>query len=50
VNIETIWKRFGQQLKHFIASRVPNSQVAEELAQELLVKSYQSLNSLKDND
>lgn len=50
MNIETIWEQFGQQLKRFIASRVPNSQVAEELAQELLVKSYQSLNSLKDEE
>lgn len=50
MNIETIWEQFGQQLKRFIASRVPNSQIAEELSQELLVKSYQSLNSLKDEE
>jgi len=45
-----IWEQFGHQLKRFIASRVPNSQVAEELAQELLVKSYQNLKSLKDKE
>jgi len=48
VDIELTWNQYGLQLKRFIASKVPDLHVAEELTQELLVKSYQNLHSLRD--
>jgi RNA polymerase sigma-70 factor (ECF subfamily) len=50
VDIEQIWAQFGQQIRIFVAARVPDSHVADELTQELLIKSYQNLNSLQDEE
>ncbi len=50
MDIEQIWQQFGQRLRRFISARVPDTHVADELSQELLVKSYQNLDSLKDRD
>lgn len=50
MDIEQIWAQFGQQLKKFIVARVPDSHVADELTQELLIRSYQSLETLKDKE
>ena len=48
MDIEQVWNQFGQQLRRFITSRVPDSQIVDELTQELLIKSYQTLDSLKN--
>ena len=48
MDIEQTWGQFGQQLRGFIAAHVPDSDVAEELTQELLIKSYQNLDALQD--
>ena len=50
MDIEEIWEQFGHQLKMFVASRVQNPDVADELTQELLIKSYENISSLKDKE
>lgn len=50
MDIEQVWGEFGHQLRGFIASRVPDSHVADELTQELLIKSYLNLNTLQDEE
>lgn len=50
MDIEQTWAQFGQRLRNFIVARVPNSDVADELTQELLIKSYKNLASLKEED
>ena len=50
MDIEQIWAQFGERLRKFIADRVLDSHVTDELTQELLIKSYQNLNSLQDEN
>jgi len=50
VDIDKIWSQFGQQLKSFIKSRVGDAHIADDLTQELLIKSYKNLSSLKEHD
>ncbi|NNJ96755.1 MAG: RNA polymerase sigma factor SigZ [Gammaproteobacteria bacterium] len=50
MEIEEVWEQFGQQLRKFVEARVPDSHIADELTQELLIKSYQNINKLRDND
>lgn len=50
MDIEQVWSEFGHQLRGFIAARVPDSHIVDELTQELLIKSYQNLNSLQDEE
>jgi len=50
VDIEVVWKEFGDRLRKFVEARVSDSHIAEELTQELLIKSYQNIGSLKEHD
>jgi len=50
VDIEVVWKEFGGRLRKFIEARVSDTHIAEELTQELLIKSYQNIDKLKEND
>jgi len=48
MNIEEIWNDYGNLLRGFLRSRVKNSEDAEDLLQEILIKTYKNLGSLKD--
>lgn len=50
MDIEVVWKEFGHRLRKFVEARVSDSHIAEELTQELLIKSYQNIDSLKEHD
>lgn len=50
MDIEVVWKAFGYRLRKFVEARVSDSHIAEELTQELLIKSYQNIDSLKEHD
>jgi len=50
VDIEEVWKEFGDRLRKFVEARVCDSHIAEELTQELLIRSYQNIDSLKEQD
>ena len=50
VDIEAVWSRFGDPLRHFIAARVSDADMVDELTQQLLIKSYQKLDTLKEHE
>ena len=50
MEIEEVWKLFGHKLRKFVEARVSDSHIAEELTQELLIKSYQNIDSLQDHE
>lgn len=50
MEIEDIWKQFGHRLQKFVEARVSDSHIAEELTQELLIKSYQNIDSLQEHE
>ena len=48
MNIEQIWNDYGTHLRGFLISKVNNPDDAEDLLQEILIKTHQQLGSLKD--
>jgi RNA polymerase sigma-70 factor, ECF subfamily len=48
MNIEEIWNDYGNLLRGFLLSRVNNSEDAEDLLQEILIKTHKNMGSLKD--
>jgi RNA polymerase sigma-70 factor, ECF subfamily len=48
MNIEEIWNDYGNLLRGFLLSRVKNSDDAEDLLQEILIKTHKNMGSLKD--
>ena len=48
INIEHVWNDYGSLLRGFLVSRVNNPDDAEDLLQEILIKTHKQLDSLKD--
>ena len=48
MNIEQIWAEYKTDLKRFLQSKVSIEADVEDLLQDILIKSYNNLNSLKD--
>ncbi|QBF82807.1 sigma-70 family RNA polymerase sigma factor [Shewanella maritima] len=48
VNIELIWSQYRSSLKAFLAKNVANLDDVDDLLQEILIKSYHSLDKLND--
>lgn len=48
MNIEHIWNDYGTHLRGFLVSRVNDPDDAEDLLQEILIKTHKQLGSLKD--
>jgi RNA polymerase sigma-70 factor (ECF subfamily) len=46
---EKIWNEFGGKLKGFIAKRVNNGIIADDILQDVFVKIHSNLHSLKDS-
>lgn len=47
-SIENIWKEFHSKLRQFIVMRVSNADDAEDMLQEVFIRIYKNINSLKD--
>ncbi len=47
-SIESIWKEFHSKLKQFIVMRESNPDDAEDILQEVFIRIYKNINSLKD--
>lgn len=47
MNINDLWQEYRQQLRQFLTSRVRNPSEVDDLLQEILIKSYQHLNSVQ---
>jgi len=48
MNIEQIWNNYGTLLRGFLVSRVNDPEDAEDLLQEILIKTHKNMGSLKD--
>lgn len=48
MDIQTVWGKYGNKVRNFLRSRVRNPEDAEDLLQEILIKTYQNLSSVKD--
>ncbi|WP_028865943.1 RNA polymerase sigma factor SigZ [Psychromonas aquimarina] len=49
MNVETIWPEYQAGLKAFLYKNVSNPDDVEDLLQEILIKTYQNLNTVKEN-
>lgn len=47
-SIETIWKEFHAKLRQFIIMRVNNADDADDILQEVFIRIYKNISSLKD--
>ena len=47
-DITTIWSEFGQGIEQFLKSRLPHSADADDLVQEVLIKTHQHINDVRD--
>ena len=45
---QDIWKLYADDVKHFILSKVKNTQIADDLIQETFIKIHIKLSTLKD--
>ena len=48
MNIEHTWNKYGNLLRGFLVSKVNNPEDAEDLLQEILIKTHNNMGSLKD--
>nr|WP_087020772.1 RNA polymerase sigma factor SigZ [Thaumasiovibrio subtropicus] len=48
MNIDHIWAQYRRSLQGFLSKKVANPDDAEDLLQEILIKSYQQLDTIKD--
>ncbi len=48
MDIEQIWNDYGNLLRRFLLSKVNNPEDAEDLLQEILIKTHKNMGSLKD--
>ena len=48
MDIKQIWQEYKHQLQRFLRSRVSNAGDAEDLLQEILIKTHQQLHTVQD--
>ena len=49
MNIEEIWQEYRSALKRFLHSKVSNEMDVEDLLQDILIKTYSNLHTVKDH-
>jgi RNA polymerase sigma-70 factor, ECF subfamily len=50
MKIETIWSEYQSSLKAFLHSKISNPSDVDDLLQEIILKTYSSLDTLKEED
>ena len=48
MNIEEIWQEYRAAIKRFLHSKVSNEADVEDLLQEILIKTYSNLHTVKE--
>ncbi len=48
MDIQQIWNEYGSKLRSFLLTRVKRPEDADDLLQEILIKTHQNLSSLQD--
>ena len=50
MEFKQLWREYRDQLRQFLLSRVRNPADVDDLLQEILIKTYRHLNTVKDPD
>lgn len=50
LNTETLWRKFSDQIRGFIRSRVSNKQEAEDVLQDIFIRIHKGIDELKHED
>ncbi|NEO32655.1 MAG: RNA polymerase sigma factor SigZ [Symploca sp. SIO3C6] len=50
MEFKQLWQEYSNQLRQFLLSRVNNQIDVDDLLQEILIKTYQNLNSIKEQE
>ena len=50
MDIDTIWREYRQGLQRFLQSRIANPADAEDVLQDILIKSHQHLHTLSSQN
>ena len=50
MEFKKLWQEYSNQLRQFLLSRVDNQADVDDLLQEILIKTYQHLNTVKEPD
>ncbi|EEX32805.1 MULTISPECIES: RNA polymerase sigma factor SigZ [Vibrio] len=50
LKLEDVWTQYQQAVKSFLHSKVSNPDDVDDLQQEILIKTYQNLNTVKDTE
>lgn len=50
VNTETLWRRFSNQVRGFIRSRVSSDQEAEDILQDIFIRIHKGIEDLRHED
>lgn len=48
MNAQKVWEEYGSQLRNFLVAKVPTPEDADDLLQEILIKTHKNLNTLKE--
>jgi RNA polymerase sigma-70 factor (ECF subfamily) len=48
MDIQIVWEKYGDRLRKFLLSRVKNPDDAEDLLQEILIKTHKNISSVKE--
>jgi RNA polymerase sigma-70 factor (ECF subfamily) len=48
MDVQKVWEDYGSQLKNFLVSRVSTPEDADDLLQEILIKTHNNLSSIKE--
>lgn len=50
MEFKKLWQEYSNQLRNFLLSKVNNPSDVEDLLQEILIKTYQNLNTVKEQE
>lgn len=50
MEVKQLWQEYSNQLQNFLLSRVNNPSDVDDLLQEILIKTYQNLDTVKEAD
>lgn len=50
INTETLWRRFSDQVRRFIRSRVSNDNEAEDVLQDIFIRIHKGIDDLRHED
>ena len=50
MDIQHVWREYREQLRQFLHSRIDNPSDVDDLLQDILIKTYRYLHTIRDPD